>query len=156
MLNIYVAAPIVGVPDEEKRKIRFVKEAIRRTNGLALLDPSSYKVPNAWGMSNEEWARCVFANDVRLLNEANWVVVCDFGRHSTAGTAWEAGYAFGIDKPVLQVIMSEDCNDYSLMIRGCSANYCTLSELVDGDDFPMVCFNQFTMRGKRLEKCKLN
>lgn len=50
-------------------------------------NPAEHGVPNAWGMNMTEWSRCIFTLDVVAIDNADWIVVCDFGRSGTAGTA---------------------------------------------------------------------
>lgn len=133
MIAIYVAAPIVGIDKQAKMKITLVKQILEQKDKIVLYDPSENGVPNAWGMSMEEWGRSIFTLDVKGIDQSDWIVVCDFGRSGTAGTAWECGYAFGQGKKVLVIQMSED-TDYSVMMRGCSSNYCTYDEFIDKDD----------------------
>lgn len=124
MKPIYLAAPVVGVSETRREQIKAVAMAAARSYGEydfagTVYMPWTLKVPNAWGMPMNEWARCVFSFDVAALDEASTVVVCDYGREATAGTAWEAGYAFAKGKTVIVVQMPE-VNEVSLMVRnGC-------------------------------------
>lgn len=130
-MKVYLAAPIVGIPDDWREKIKNVKEWLISHN-VEVFDPRDYGVENSWGMNQAEWGRAVFAQDSFLIKRVDFVVVCDFGRHMTAGASWECGYAYGIGKKVLQICMSDDAKtDYSAMIRGCSANYCRYSDFYD-------------------------
>lgn len=42
----------------------------------------------------------------------------------------ECGYAFGKSKKILIIEMFNE-NEYSVMMRGCSSNYCKLREFVN-------------------------
>ena len=135
-INIYFAAPIVGVSDEFKEKINNVKEILQSSVRLSVYDPKEYGngATNKWGHNLDEWCRVIFELDAAAIKRCDWIVVCDFGRYGTSGTAWECGYAFGLRKKVFVVEMDEDpSTSYSVMIRGCSANYCKYSELVNSD-----------------------
>lgn len=135
-MKVYLAAPIVGLSEEVKKKIELVKFTMTQ-NHIDVYDPSENGVPNAWGMSQDEWARAIFALDVRAIDKCDWLVCCDFGRskptggasRGASGTAWECGYAFGIKKKVLIIHMDEE-NDYSVMLRGGSTNYCTYTDFI--------------------------
>lgn len=154
MINIYLAAPIVGLSDETILEIEKIKQKFRVLNGRCLIgyyDPKEHQVPNAWGMSMSEWARCIFALDVVAIDNADWVVVCDYGRKGTAGTAWEAGYAFGKDKKILIIEMSETDTDYSVMMRGCCSNYCTKEEFIGA---PIDEISKFFVERGRLKQEK--
>ena len=132
-MRVYIAAPIVGLSEKVAEKVNNVKAIlnnIESTWEIIVHDPSKQKVPNARGMSIQEWARCIFALDVIAINSSDWVVVCDFGREGTAGTARECGYAFAKNKNILIIHMDDNEHDYSLMLRGCSANYCKYTNFI--------------------------
>lgn len=79
----------------------------------------------------------VFANDVTAIQAADIVVVLSYGRESTAGTNWEAGYAFGIYKTIILVEMTDEI--MSLMVA--NGRYATVKGLeglsnYDWADFP--------------------
>lgn len=134
MLNIYLAAPIVNITNKQKEEINQVKYILNKFKSFGcdinIYDPKEHGVPNAWGISIQEWCRCIFALDVVAIDNCNWVIVCDYGRQGTAGTAWECGYAFGKNKKILIIQMNEETEDYSVMMKGCSANYCTYEEFI--------------------------
>lgn len=127
--TVYLAAPIVGISEEDKEMIANVKECLEY-EGYAVYDPREHGVPNAWGMSMDEWGRSIFSLDAVGIQGCEWVVVCDFGRDMKAGTAWECGYAFGIGKQIFLIQMKEE-TDYSVMLRGCSTTYCTYDEFIN-------------------------
>ena len=130
--KIYLAAPVVTDQDK-KEKTSEILMRLRRDSTLEVYNPSELKIPNAWGMSMEEWSRCVFSFDVKAIDDADWIIILDYGRHGTAGTAWEAGYAFAKGKPALLIRMDPN-TDYSLMITGGSANICTYEQFISSSD----------------------
>ena len=96
--------------------------------------PWTLKIPNAWDMSQEQWARKVFEADIKAINEADVVLCVTFGREKTsAGTMWENGYAYGINKPVWVIQIGEEST--SLM------NYCGCTHFINCatiDDLPEI------------------
>lgn len=128
MKMIYIAAPIIGITEEQRAEIGLVEQSAMiqfADDEESLADtycPWRLKIPNAWNMPQNEWARCVFTQDVLALDKADCVVVCDYGRHSSCGTAWEAGYAFAKGKKVIVVIMP-GVEETSLMVH----NGCTMT-----------------------------
>lgn len=70
-----------------------------RRAGFSVHCPFDLKIPNAWDMTQEEWAQKVFDADIQAINDSDAVVLISVGRISTAGTNWEQGYAYGIGKP---------------------------------------------------------
>lgn len=137
-MRIYIAAPVVGNSSEITNQIYNVAnlltawddiEGYRRNRGYEIYMPSQIKIPNAWGMTMQEWAHCVFTVDVMELDKADWVVVLDYGRHNTAGTSWECGYAFGKGKKIL-VVRMPGVEEQSLMVTCCAASEITYEELM--------------------------
>ena len=130
-MNVYLAAPIVGIDQDIKIEKECIKNILREIN-INVYDPSEpgHGVPNAWGCSMDEWTRAIFSLDVVAIDNCDWMVVLDYGRQCTAGTAWECGYAFGKGKKILIVEMDDDSH-YSVMMRGCSSNYCKLKDFVN-------------------------
>lgn len=131
--NFYMAAPVVGMDTEKREQVESVmraafKKLAKDGKPVVCYTPWLLKIPNAWNMPQSEWARCVFTLDVIGLDESETVIVCDYGRHSSCGTAWEAGYAFAKGKRVIVVTMP-GVEEVSLMVH----NGCTM--VVSYEDF---------------------
>ena len=160
MINVYFAAPIVGLQPlmaDEINEISLTFHNMDRFGKIKFYDPKVHGVPNAWGMSMSEWARCIFALDVVAIDNADWVVVCDYGRHGTAGTAWEAGYAFGKGKKIVIIEMTETDADYSVMMRGCCSNYITKKDFKFlSTSYDNLLEKLFIERGRLQQKEVLN
>ena len=102
MLKFYIASSI-GEAGSTRRKISEKVRKLLEQKG-EVYAPWKYKIPNAWDYSNTEWGLMVFTNDVHAIDTCDWVIVISQGRkETTAGTAWEAGYAFAKGKKVLVV-----------------------------------------------------
>lgn len=82
-----------------------------------------HTVDNAYRLPNNVWAKAVFDEDIRALEECDTVVVCYDGLYSDSGTAWEAGYAYAKDKKIF-VLCEEDVSDTSLMVI--NGSYCSM------------------------------
>lgn len=113
MKKAYLAAPF-GENDSLLRLNAGMAWRILTDKGFNVFAPWEYKIPNAWDYPNTEWGQMVFMNDVKAIDSADVVVVLSYGRESTAGTNWEAGYAFGRFKKVIIVEMTD--NIMSLMV----------------------------------------
>lgn len=100
--RFYIASPFFK--EENRKNVIFATELLRKMGHKVYL-PLEHKILNAWDYPNYEWGRMVFENDINAINNSDIVVVLSYGRESTAGTNWEAGYAYGIDKPVIIVEM---------------------------------------------------
>lgn len=121
-MKFYLAAPVV-TDGQTKLKIDHVYEALCDAKGKEnVYRPGLHKVPNAWGIPMDMWGQCVFTMDVIAIDQAEWIVLCNFGRTGlTTGTAWECGYAFAKGKKIL-VIDMPGVKESSLMVTGCAAN----------------------------------
>lgn len=106
MHQVYLAASF-GEKNSIKRKNVEEAAKIIESKGLKVYKPWTYEIPHAWDYPNTEWGEMVFANDVKAIDDAKLVVVLSYGRESTAGTNWEAGYAFGTGKLVIVVEMTD-------------------------------------------------
>lgn len=132
--KIYIAAPVVGITDEQSEQIKKLAHYAKfillcgKNEANDVYCPWNLKIPNAWNMPQDQWARCVFTQDVFALDRSEIVIVCDYGRFATAGTAWEAGYAFAKEKKILHILMP-GVKTTSLMVH----NGCTVT--VNYDDF---------------------
>ena len=122
-MKYYLAAPVVTDSDRIKHEVGKVYEQLVDTFGASnIYRPGLHKVPNEWGITMEMWGQCVFTMDVMAIDNADWIVLCNYGREgATAGTAWECGYAFAKGKKILIVNMP-GVTKSSLMVRGCASN----------------------------------
>lgn len=121
--KIYVASPI----DTLKTFDRVAVEEILEMKGFEVYSPSQHHIPNAWDYPNTEWGLMVFQNDIEAIQNSDYVVMLSYGRDSTAGSNWEAGYAFGIGKKVIVIEMTDE--PMSLMVA--NGRYATVKG-VDG------------------------
>lgn len=123
MKKCYLAAPF-GEPESLKRE-NAIKAAEILKEHFDVYCPWEHIIPHAWDYPNDEWGLMVFTNDVEAINRADIVVVLSYGRESTAGTNWEAGYAYGVGKKVIIVEMTKEI--MSLMVA--NGRYATLRNL---------------------------
>lgn len=74
--------------------------------------PMENVVKNAWDYPNNEWGLIVFSNDIAAIDRCDYVVFLNYGREkTTAGCAWEAGYAFASEKKVFVVDIREQVKE---------------------------------------------
>lgn len=145
-MNIYLAGPVITKDEKIKQQMDSLELAIKNSrlfNTIKVYRPGMHKVPNAWGIDMRTWGQCVFTMDVIAIDECDWMVVADYGRQATAGTSWEAGYAFAKGIKIL-VVQMPNVKETSLMIQGCASNICKY------EDFIIKCQqeNFFFERGK--------
>lgn len=113
--KIYLAG---SCSSEDRTRIVRIAEYLR--GFCEVYCPFELKIPNAWNMSQEDWAREVFEIDCAAIKDCDMVIVISVGRESTAGTNWEQGYAYGIGKPVY-VIQVTDKPTSLMTYWGCNS-----------------------------------
>ena len=102
-MKIYLAGPCSA---EHRTLLTNIAKGLRSYD-YEVYAPFELQIPNAWDMSQEEWAEKVFDADVEAIDSSDIVVVISLGRESTAGTNWEQGYAYAKNKQVLVYQITE-------------------------------------------------
>ncbi len=129
--KIYLA----GSMAEENRPYISSAADILRKRGFEVYVPMEHEIPNAWDYPNEEWGLMVFTEDVTAIEQADAVVVLNFGcKKNSTGSAWEAGFAYGrgIRIIVCDLIFHDD-EHTSLMIE--NGRYATVEALTGLNDY---------------------
>lgn len=125
-LNIYLAGPFFT--DEETFFIKKA-ESILRNKGFDVFSPREHKIDGGEFMPNNEWGEKVFALDVEALDGCDVVVAMYHGMYSDTGTAWELGYAYANDKPVILVCLNDKADQSLMTVNGCTVALTSLNEL---------------------------
>ena len=110
-MKIYLASP--WFKDNERVMYRQILDKMR-SQGHEVYAPIEHEIGNAWGKSNEQWAREVFNADIQAIRDCDEVWVLNFGMYSDSGTAWECGFAYALGKPV--ELIDQSNNEVSLMV----------------------------------------
>ena len=113
-MKIYLASPFFGSWTRHIMKSVLNKA---REEGHEVYAPYEHEIENAWGKPNKDWAREVFFEDIKAIQECDEVWAINFGMDSDSGTAWECGYAYGIGKSV-RVLCVERVNSL-MVLNGC-------------------------------------
>lgn len=122
-MKIYLASPFFNEKELENVKIA---EKILTERGFSLFSPRLNEVRTDENTQQSCWSKETFMNDKKFIDWADVVVMLYYGGYSDSGTAWECGYAYGTNTPVVVVQLGEDSN---LMVHeGCHSNI-TLEEL---------------------------
>lgn len=133
MNRIYLASSMAP----EYRDIIQKAAQILRDLKYEVYVPLEHTIPNAWDYPNNEWGLMVFTEDVSAIQDSYWVVLLNYGRKGTSptgGSAWEAGFAYGIGKKVVVVDMISDEKEHtSLMIE--NGRYATVDGLEEMKKF---------------------
>ena len=126
-MKIYLAA---SVSDDKRIDVTTAAE-ILRAKGHEVYVPIEHQIDHAWEYPNNEWGLMVFQSDISAIKDSDIVVLLSYGRDSTAGANWEAGYAFGIGKKVIVVEMTN--KPMSLMVA--NGRYATVRGLDGLSDY---------------------
>lgn len=117
-MKIYLASPLFT--DYERQK---VKEWAARLRGCGreVYVPMEHSIENAWELPNYEWAKKVFDEDIKAIQEADEIYCIYYGLYSDSGTAWECGYAYALGKAVR--LIDESNEEVSLMVVNGARNW---------------------------------
>lgn len=148
-MKIYIAGPFST--ERERESLKHMIELVKsRYPGYSLYIPMEYKVPGdfqkldgTWNLSNDEWARKVYENDIKNLDSADLVIFMYTGHYCSSGTIWEVGYACG--KGIITIIYIPEWaqkENMSLMVMN-STKHCLIE---DGNihrfDIDLINYNQ--------------
>lgn len=98
MKKVYLASPFFN--DKENERLEKVKD-ILRSKGLDVFVPNEHQFTEL-EFGSMEWRKAVFASDVAGIDNADIIVaiICQ-GNYSDSGTAFEIGYGYATNKPVI-------------------------------------------------------
>ena len=111
--------------EETRTKVKEIAESYRRA-GFTVFVPMEHEIPNAWNMSEEDWAKKVFEADLNAINSARELIYLNFGANGDCGASWEVGYAYAKN---IRVITFAFGKDISLMV----SNSSTVYKITDND-----------------------
>ena len=109
---IYIAGSF-NTPEKRAYITRLAEKLRKRGNKVYV--PMENKIENAWSISNAEWGKAVFTEDLKAINKSRFVYAIYLGWQTNTGTAWELGYCYGIKKPTI-ILIPNDVKIGSLMI----------------------------------------
>ncbi len=125
--KVYLASPFFS--PEEEALVRRVATLLRTRYEVFV--PMEHEIGTGTDMPHKAWARAIFDMDVAAIREADFAVVIDHGAVSDAGTAWEAGFLFGLGKPsyILSAVGGDAPLHSLMMTGGCSRFFTSLDAL---------------------------
>ena len=121
--KIYLASPFFT--DKETLIVATVEQILRR-RGYEVFSPREHEVRNGAQVGTPEWSKEMFLMDVNAILDCDVMVMLYHGNYSDSGTAWEAGFAYGCNTPVVVVQLSDLSN---IMIHSSSDINITFDEL---------------------------
>lgn len=111
-MKIYLAGPFFN--NEEIAYIEKL-ENILRGRGYEVFSPREHTISNGEDMPNEKWGYEVFRMDVKAITECGIVLAVYHGMYSDTGTAWEIGYAYANNVPIVLLCTNKE-KEQSLMV----------------------------------------
>ena len=125
-MKVYLAAPFFT--NKQKNDKSAVKTVLAFRKDVEVLDPQDFDLGvSGWEMTNHQWGKNVFDDDVKALSKADVVVAIDYGMYSDTGTAWEIGYAYGAGIPIITLVPDETIpTQHSLMVCSSSKIFCSI------------------------------
>ena len=127
--KVYLASPFFN--DAELKNVKRT-EKILIDKGFDLFSPRKIEVSKE-KYSNDIWANKIFEKDREAIKVSDIVVALYYGMYTDTGTAWEIGFAYGVNKEVLVVCMNEDDDQSLMVINGASDTILGLDALEQYD-----------------------
>ena len=129
MINIYLAG---SCSSEQRTLMQKIASKLRENEQFEVYCPFELKIPNAWDMSQEDWAYEVFTKDIEAIDKCDIFLMITPGRASSAGTNWEQGYAYAKNRYIIVVQYTND--NTSLMTYSSADIFLNSSEVHLIDD----------------------
>lgn len=103
-MKIYLAGPC---DTENRYNMVQIAKVFREYGQYEVYCPWELKIENAWDFPQEIWARKVFEADIKAIQDCEIFVMISSGRESTAGTNWENGYAYALNKYIIVIQITD-------------------------------------------------
>ena len=126
-MKIYLSSPFFN--EEEISNMRKTQEILQK-RGFDLVVPMDIIIPNT---KEVEWAKKIFEADKQGIDDSDIVVLLYYGLYSDSGTAWECGYAFAKNKPVVVVHCNHTQKNNLMVVFGASVNLANIEDLIAFD-----------------------
>jgi len=139
MKKVYVASPFFN--DKENEVLSKV-ENILREKGLDIFSPREHEIRDG-NVGKPEWSIATFSHDKEAIDWCECVVMLYWGNYSDSGTAWECGYAYATNKPVVVLHLGESSN---LMVH--EGSYTNLLSIEELEKYDFDKMEKFSFTGK--------
>lgn len=135
-MKIYLSSPFFR--EEEISNMRKTQKILEEKK-FTVFVPMDVQIPKT---TEIEWAEKIFAADKQGIDKCDVVVILYYGLYSDSGTAWECGYAFAQNKPVVVVHCQNTQKNNLMVVCGATANLESIDKLKTYD-FSRLCKTQF-------------
>ena len=152
-MKIYLAG---SCAPERRNLMVAIAKYLRTLEKIEVYCPFELNIPNAWDMTQEEWSMKVFDADEKAIRNCDLFLMISEGRVSSAGTNWEQGYAYGLDK-FIGVIQTTDTPTSLMTYSSANAFYnvktdgLDIKEIIDAID--KIIYFDFSNQPKKAN-CK--
>lgn len=146
MKKIYLASPFFN--DIEIARMEAVRDILRNEKDLQVFVPNEHQNKHL-EFGSKEWRKATWQGDVDGIKGADVVVaIISNGNYSDSGTAWECGYAYANNIPVVVVNLSDSENPtaINLMISDSLHAYINNLESLRSYDFnnmPVITYDNY-------------
>jgi nucleoside 2-deoxyribosyltransferase len=132
-VRIFIASPFFN--KEQLQRVHRLENALARNPYVADFFSARFHQFKQLTFGSKEWRRKTFQNDLEFLRRADVVVaIHDFeGLQVDSGTAFEIGYAYAMQKPI--ILIKEKASVTNLMLAESLHAYLTRVEDVSFYDF---------------------
>ena len=141
MTKIYLAG---SCGSDKRTMLKNIATQLRAYN-YEVYCPFELQIPNAWDMTQEEWSKKVFDADVAAIDACDIFLMIIPGRHSTAGTNWEQGYAYAKGKYIIVLQYTND--NTSLMTYTAANEFINCTELDLATEVVCILHGGFRQEG---------
>lgn len=122
-MKIYLSSPFFN--QEEIDNMRQAQKILENRD-FDVFVPMDILIQNT---NETQWAEQMFQADKTGIDECDVVVLLYYGLYSDSGTAWECGYAFAKNKPVVVVHCQNTQKNNLMVVFGAAANLENIDEL---------------------------
>lgn len=130
--DFYLASPFFN--NEQVARMNYVKNSLRNA-GYSVYAPMEAGVVAA--ESGKDFVKQIFDSNVEAIKNCEKVLAITDGKDM--GTIWEAGYAYGIHKPVIYFAETLGNNPFNIMLsesgKGIFKSHESLAEAIKHNDF---------------------
>ena len=114
VVRVFIASPFFN--QEQIDRVQRLENALMRNPYVMDIFSARFHQFEQLKFGSKEWRRATFHNDLKFLRRADVVVaVHDFeGSNVDSGTAFEIGYAYAMQKPI--ILINEKGSTINLML----------------------------------------
>lgn len=118
---------------EERKSIMNLFEENLTQRGFEVYNPSKLKIKDAWSYSMWDWGQLVFEADYKELTNCDLIVFISYGKENNAGAAWEIGYSYAKQIPIIIVSMDPSSPESLMLLHSADACLQGFDEFKDYD-----------------------